>query len=82
MKKYRVLRFTSFVIRIAGWLLMLAGLLGIAIFVGTQDHAPDVITYRAFFLYACVGATVSGLLLVFFGELARVLVDIDVRRGD
>ena len=76
MKKYPVLRLISFVIRLAGWLLMLAGLSGIAIFVSTQDHAPDVITYGPLFLYGSIGATVSGLLLVFFGELARVSVDI------
>jgi hypothetical protein len=78
LKTYPVLRFISFVIRLAGWLLMLAGLLGMAIFVSTQDHASDVITYGPFFIYGCVGATVSGLLLVFFGELARVSVDIDL----
>ena len=82
MKQYPVLHFISFVLRPSGWLLMLAGLLGIAIFLSTQDHASDVITYGPFFIYGCVGATVSGLLLVFFGELARVSVDVDIRRGD
>jgi len=55
---------------------MLAGLLGIAIFVSTSDHAPDVITWGELYFYKSVYAVVSGLLLVFFGELARVAVDI------
>jgi hypothetical protein len=62
-----VLHFISFVIRLAGGLLMVVGLLGVAIFVSTQDHAPDVIPYDPFFIYWCVGATVLGLLFVFFG---------------
>jgi len=50
---------------------MLAGLLGIAIFVSTQDHASDVITYGPFFIYGCVGATVSGVLLVCFWRISK-----------
>jgi hypothetical protein len=80
LKQYPVFHFISFVLRPSGWLLMLAGLLGIAIFVSTQDHASDVMTYGPFFIYGCVGASVSGLLLVTFGELvARVSVHIDIR---
>jgi hypothetical protein len=82
LNKYQVLHIISFARRLSGWLLMLAGLLGIIIFVSTQDHASDVITYSPFFIYGCVCVTVSGLLLVFFGELARVSFDIDIRRGD
>ena len=50
---------------------MLAGLLGIAIFVSTSDHAPDVITWGELYFYKSVDAAVSGLLLVFFGELLQ-----------